>query len=260
MARGRDHRRSSPGDGAAGRTAPSALRIVAGLYTAATGQRLASDLGEAVTLGEVLVLSDADALPGATHINFDDKLALVGFQLDRRVVTPGETVAVTLWWEGLAPMAQDYVVFVHLLLPPDTVWAQQDQMPQAGAARTSTWQVGDRIADTHSLTLPPESPPASIASKSASTTRTPLRACLWRSAIKVWCWRRCESNHNDKKQEPAQVWAGSCLIQSLFETAGGWGAAAGLLADLLSSRLGDGALRRSEAGSRCAHQCISLAK
>ena len=141
-----------------GAPAPSALRIVAGLYTAATGQRLASDLGEAVTLGEVLVLSDADALPGATHINFDDKLALVGFQLDRRVLAPGETVAVTLWWEGLAPMAQDYVVFVHLLLPPDTVWAQQDQMPQAGAARTSTWQVGDRIADTHSLTLPPETP------------------------------------------------------------------------------------------------------
>lgn len=141
-----------------GAPAPSALRIVAGLYTAATGQRLASDLGEAVTLGEVLVLSDADALPGATHINFDDKLALVGFQLDRRAVAPGETLAVTLWWEGLAPMRQDYVVFVHLLLPPDTVWAQQDQMPQAGAARTSTWQVGDRIEDTHILTLPPETP------------------------------------------------------------------------------------------------------
>ncbi len=141
-----------------GAPAPSALRIVAGLYTAATGQRLTSDLGEVVALGEVLVLSDADALPGAAHINFDDKLALVGFQLDRRVLAPGETLAVTLWWEGLAPMAQDYVVFVHLLLPPDTVWAQQDQMPQAGAARTSTWQVGDRIEDTHILTLPPETP------------------------------------------------------------------------------------------------------
>jgi hypothetical protein len=141
-----------------GAPAPSTLRIVAGLYDAATGQRLTSDLGEPVELGEVLVLSDADALPGATHINFDDKLALVGFELERRTLRPGERLQVTLWWEVLAAMAQDYVVFVHLLLPPETVWAQQDQMPQAGAARTSTWQVGDRVEDTYILTLPADAP------------------------------------------------------------------------------------------------------
>ncbi len=148
------HRLTAP----AGAPAPGALRIVAGLYDAATGARLASDQGEAVTLGEVLVLADADALPGATRINFDDKLALVGFKLDRRTLQPGDTLQVTLWWEGLAPMAQDYVVFVHLLLPPDAVWAQHDGMPQAGAARTSTWRVGERVEDTHRLTLPPEAP------------------------------------------------------------------------------------------------------
>jgi len=142
-----------------GAPAPAPLRILAGLYDAGAGQRLASDRGEAVTLGEVLVLADADALPGATYINFGDQLALIGFKLDRRTLRPGETLQVTLWWQGVAPMAQDYVVFVHLLLPPDAVWAQHDQMPQAGAARTSTWQVGERIEDTHRLTLPPEAPP-----------------------------------------------------------------------------------------------------
>lgn len=141
-----------------GAPAPASLRILAGLYDAATGQRLPSDRGEAVTLGEVLVLADADALPSAVYINFGDQLALVGFKLDRRTLRPGETLQVTLWWEGLTLMTQDYVVFVHLLLPPDAVWAQHDQMPQAGAARTSTWQVGERIEDTHHLTLPPEAP------------------------------------------------------------------------------------------------------
>lgn len=141
-----------------GAPAPSMLRILAGMYDVDSGQRLVSEQGEAVTLGQVPVLADADALPGATHINFGDQLALVGFKLDRRTLRPGETVQVTLWWEALAPMAQDYVVFVHLLLPPDAVWAQQDQMPQAGAARTSTWQVGERIEDAHRLTLPPEAP------------------------------------------------------------------------------------------------------
>ena len=142
-----------------GAPAPAALRIVAGLYDAATGQRLPSAQGDAIVLGEVLVLSDADALPGATRIDFDGKLALVGFELGTRTLRPGDALDVTLWWEALAPMVQDYVVFVHLLLPPDAVWAQQDQMPQAGAARTSTWQVGDRIEDTHTLALPLETPP-----------------------------------------------------------------------------------------------------
>jgi hypothetical protein len=142
-----------------GAPAPTALRIVAGLYDAATSQRLPSTQGDAVALGEVLVLSDADALPSATRIDFDGKLALVGFELGTRTLHPGDTLDVTLWWEALAPMTQDYVVFVHLLLPPDTVWAQRDQMPQTGAARTSTWQVGDRIEDTYTLALPPEAPP-----------------------------------------------------------------------------------------------------
>ncbi|MFZ1768830.1 MAG: hypothetical protein WAU00_06520, partial [Caldilinea sp.] len=141
-----------------GAPAPSTLRIEAGLYVAATGERLASDEGETVQVGKVYVLPATDALPGATRINFDDKLALVGFDLDRRTLRPGETLQVALWWEALAPMAQDYVVFAHLLLPPDAVWAQHDQMPQAGAARTSTWHVGDRIEDVHALTLPPETP------------------------------------------------------------------------------------------------------
>lgn len=141
-----------------GAPAPSTLRVEAGLYVAATRERLASDRGESVEVGKVYVLPATDALPGATRINFDDKLALVGFDLDRRTLRPGETLHVTLWWEALAPMAQDYVVFAHLLLPPDAVWAQHDQMPQAGAARTSTWQAGDRIEDVHALTLPPETP------------------------------------------------------------------------------------------------------
>ncbi len=55
-------------------------------------------------------------------------------------------------------MTQDYVVFTHLLLPPEAVWAQRDQMPQGGAARTSTLEVGQRIEDVYTLTLPPEAP------------------------------------------------------------------------------------------------------
>jgi len=142
-------------------TAPARLRFDVGLYDHASGARLPIAAGDAFTLGDVSVLpgSTASGLPNATQINFGDKVALVGYALDRRTLQPGDTLHLTLWWEGLAPMDRDYVVFTHLVLPPDAVWAQQDAMPQGGAARTSTWSVGQRVEDHFALSLPPEAPP-----------------------------------------------------------------------------------------------------
>jgi hypothetical protein len=56
-------------------------------------------------------------------------------------------------------MTQDYKVFVHLMLPPDAVWAQQDRQPQDGAARTSTWVPGQAVQDQYLLTVPLDAPP-----------------------------------------------------------------------------------------------------
>jgi hypothetical protein len=50
------------------------------------------------------------------------------------------------------------VVFVHLLLPPDAVWAQRDAMPQNGAAPTTGWAAGQRVTDTVELTVPAQAP------------------------------------------------------------------------------------------------------
>ena len=56
------------------------------------------------------------------------------------------------------PHGADYVVFVHLMLPPDAVWAQHDRQPQDGAAH-STWQVGQVVQDDYTLTVPEDAPP-----------------------------------------------------------------------------------------------------
>ena len=103
----------------------------------------------------------AAGLPNATSINFGDEIELVGYEFDRRTLRPGETLDLTLWWKALRAPARDYKVFTHLLLPPDAVWAQDDQEPQAGGAPTSGWQPGDRIEDKYQLTLPAEAPPGS---------------------------------------------------------------------------------------------------
>jgi hypothetical protein len=142
-------------------SAPSRLGIDVGLYDFASGDRLPVAGGDKFLLDAVSVLPghSTSGLPNATEINFDDKVALVGYEIDRRTLQPGDTLQLTLWWEGLAPMDRDYVVFTHLVLPPEAVWAQKDAMPQDGAARTSTWTVGQRVEDQYSLKLPAEAPP-----------------------------------------------------------------------------------------------------
>ncbi len=141
--------------------APARLRLDMGLYDYATGQRLPVGQDDHRTLGYITLRSKpgTSGLPNALWVNFDDQIALVGFDFDRRVVRPGETLGITLWWEALTVPKKDYVVFVHLVLPPDAVWAQQDQMPQGGQAPTSTWQPGQRVEDSYQLTLPDQAPP-----------------------------------------------------------------------------------------------------
>jgi hypothetical protein len=102
-----------------------------------------------------------DGVPNPLFINFEDKIALIGFDLDRRRLAPGETLQLTLWWEALTALEEDYVVFTHLVLPPDAVWAQKDSMPQGGDAPTSTWEAGQRFEDHYALELPGMAPSGS---------------------------------------------------------------------------------------------------
>ncbi len=139
--------------------APCQTRLRIGLYDAQSGTRLpTADGGDSVSLGAVSVVpaEGGVGLPNPVYFDFEGKLALVGFDLDRRVVHPGETLHVTLYWLALSPMEEDYTVFTHLLLPPDQVWAQEDDQPQDGQSPTSTWQPGQIIEDHYQLTLPVE--------------------------------------------------------------------------------------------------------
>ncbi len=141
--------------------APARLRIDVGLYDASNGRRLVIDTEDFVTLGYVDLIPrlPPGGLPNQTVIVFGDKLALRGFEQERRVVRAGESLQLALWWEALAPMANDYVAFVHLLAPPDAVWAQQDRSLEVQGVHTSAVQAGTRWKETYELTLPPTAPP-----------------------------------------------------------------------------------------------------
>lgn len=147
-----------------GLAAPGNLRIEVGMYEYATGERLPSPEGDTLALGEVAteVQRSPAGVPNPTYISFAEKIALIGYEVGARRLRPGDELPVVLWWEGLAPMDRDYVAFVHVLLPPDAVWAQEDRMPRDGNSEapvpTSTWAVGQTLEDRYILQIPADAP------------------------------------------------------------------------------------------------------
>jgi hypothetical protein len=84
------------------------------------------------------------------------------YLLDAQVATGSEitqTLTVTLTWQTVAVLDEDYTVFVHLLAGDGTKIGQQDGPPCHGECPTSGWQRGEIVVDRHLSTRPPNAPP-----------------------------------------------------------------------------------------------------
>ena len=150
--------------------APCECRLFVGLYDFETMQRVAlrdpasSDSAE---IGMIHIPSrvSSDGVPNPVHFSFGNLLALVGYQIDRRMVRPGETISLALYWQGRTFIPDRYKVFVHLEHDLGGRYAQEDSEPQGGAAPTSGWQPGVVIHDRYSLLVAPDAPEGSYTLK-----------------------------------------------------------------------------------------------
>ncbi len=135
-----------------------------GFFSPSDGHRLPAyaeggqALGDHIRFGAMDVQPNAGDVPNPQDIRFEGKIALVGYDMDRRAAAPGETLRITLYWKALAPVDKDYTVFVHLLGEGADIWGQRDSMPQEGLAPTSAWQVGQVIRDEYEVQVKEEAP------------------------------------------------------------------------------------------------------
>jgi hypothetical protein len=84
------------------------------------------------------------------------QMRLLGYRFERTdapnalpTVHPFETLALTMYWEALAPMTTDYSVFVHLLGRDHVVVGQVNTFPGLGLWPTTQLRPGDVVADTY---------------------------------------------------------------------------------------------------------------
>ena len=133
---------------------PSRLRLDIGLYRRGSGRLKAVDeTGDPVNSATVgwLKLSPPDEISVADETAVDyrlgDVIALSGYKLEQ----DADTVGLTLHWECLAPVAEDYTIFVHLLDENDALAAQVDGPPVSGDYPTSLWASGEEITEERAI-------------------------------------------------------------------------------------------------------------
>jgi len=143
--------------------APEDAQLEVGLYDPKSQQRLTAVTVQGLVLGDNvrfhtlrIIPAGNSPLPNAMRIDFDHQIALVGYDLDKRLAAPGETLHLTLYWRALQPLEKNYTVFTHLLSQEGNRVAQMDGWPQRGTAPTSGWQVASLVKDDYDLIVPPE--------------------------------------------------------------------------------------------------------
>jgi hypothetical protein len=89
-----------------------------------------------------------------SDVSFGGLVNLLGYEISRESVSPGEDLRVTLYWEVTAKPPGDFFEFIHLIDEQDLMIAQRDTHPGLGRFPSSQWQPGDRFQETISIDIP----------------------------------------------------------------------------------------------------------
>lgn len=95
--------------------------------------------------------------------NWDDKIELLGYDLDASEYRAGDSIHLTLYYRALGRIGTNYTIFVHVLGPhnPATdgpLWGQVDVEPCGYSHPTSEWGAGEMVIDTFDIPISAEAP------------------------------------------------------------------------------------------------------
>jgi 4-amino-4-deoxy-L-arabinose transferase-like glycosyltransferase len=140
-----------------GNLEPGRYRLAVGLYDAVSLEPLPVIGGDAVL--DYVWIGPRPPLPEPQvrlEATFGDTIRLLGYDLpadSSRVLSPGTTSTITLYWQTIGPVDRNYTVFVHLVDEAGQIQAQSDGPPQGGRYPTSFWEQGEMLEDTHTIAL-----------------------------------------------------------------------------------------------------------
>ncbi|MCL4298442.1 MAG: cellulase family glycosylhydrolase [Anaerolineae bacterium] len=173
----------------------------------ALGKIARTDIGQGqVIVQGMIVEGTAPDLPtGAEPMSavFNHEIELVGYKLQPDPLTSPGTINLTLYWQSVQAVANDYTVFIHLTDGTGSIVAQEDSPPAQGKFPSSRWLPGQLIEDEHHT----------LTSANLPAGKYDLRVGLYNSATGERLSVQSESN-------PVQD---SFLLASLTVSAFGYG-------------------------------------
>lgn len=86
------------------------------------------------------------------------KVRLLGYSIESGF-RPGDNIHLTLFWQSLKEMDQDYTVFTHLIDAKQNIWGQEDNPPVDGFYPTTRWEKGEIVRDQYDLIISPDARP-----------------------------------------------------------------------------------------------------
>lgn len=121
--------------------------------------------GESPVIGQMAVgtpprtFAAPENLTPVAAATWQNGIKLLGYDLPAHTIPPGETLALTLYWQPGDDLTTNLTVFVHLVDAEGRIVAQQDQIPAAGARPTLGWAPGEVVSDPYTLFVGENIPP-----------------------------------------------------------------------------------------------------
>lgn len=149
---------------------PWTVRLDTSLYSPFLYEQGSDTRQLGVAVAEAVVRSDMPAIDPVTGLLLDHMaqpipdsatapLTLIGFDGATKV-SPGEALALTLWWRGTQPPAPGTFTFVHLVDDHGATIAAYNA-PLAGGTWPTPWMPDEPLADALTLPLPSNLTPGS---------------------------------------------------------------------------------------------------
>ena len=120
------------------------------MATAGAAERAAAELAR-IDIQERDRLFKLPAIDQPLLAQLGGKIRFLGYSLDQGQIKAGETLSLTLYWQGMAACDVSYSVFTHLLDEKSRLFGQSDGLPAGGALPTTHWAPQEIVVDQHRI-------------------------------------------------------------------------------------------------------------
>jgi hypothetical protein len=94
-----------------------------------------------------------------SELTFANKIRLLGCDWKTKYTDSGNELDLTLYWQAMLPIDEDYEILLKVVNGAYKVWGQQEGHPVRGVFPTYTWREGQIINDQREIEILPGTPP-----------------------------------------------------------------------------------------------------